>query len=556
MFSAILSQIHHDPTRFTPKMLRRAAALHMIKYARLFFPYVQYSLDGESYLSYVTNIWEGNSWADDMVAAAIGHMFNIAITIVNPLFDKPLDLFHEKKKHPHVVIICNGGMFGTSMPATHFTQTRSRIINWHLPGHGVAKLVPRVYQDYEFSRKVAENRAIKEEKDHLLTRLRALNSNIEEMEDEILEILQALRKLKARKRELEKELAELDSDYKFAEHLQTEKDKRMDAILAAADPDTEYQVEPVTQAAYEPTPKAIDIATAEGQRELIQTSAPPAHSTPSAGQHTPMDITAPPPTQIVSVTPELRFAYLKDSTQSTVPEEGAAATPFPDTAETRRWFRGGEEPMDFDNMPPAVRDILMEQFKQKPVQDPTPLQTPEVQPDIAVLPTSTAPPVTQGASLATQVALPATQAATQEVQFVVIKESSGQGARPKTFSKSRIPKLSGPVPMEQRVRARFYCDKCPRSYSYKADAKKHMAGCGQEKEKIPCPVCNMGVKNELSLAEHMASAHTKIPLYHCDVCGKGFFHKARKSEHKDVCPGPPPQGEEQGEEEEEQPGAD
>ena len=81
------------------------------------------------------NIFYGNIWADDLVAAAIGKLFNISITIVSPAFEKPLDLFH-KENDPDVVLILNGGGVNTPYVSTHFSGTR-RKHQRKLPGEGL-----------------------------------------------------------------------------------------------------------------------------------------------------------------------------------------------------------------------------------------------------------------------------------------------------------------------------------------------------------------------------------------------------------------------------------
>ena len=86
LFNAILQQIHHDKEKYTPDHLRRQTALHMLKYADIFYEYVAHDLIDfdESYKSYVTNIFNGKIWGDDLMASAIVHMFNIPISIVSP----------------------------------------------------------------------------------------------------------------------------------------------------------------------------------------------------------------------------------------------------------------------------------------------------------------------------------------------------------------------------------------------------------------------------------------------------------------------------------------
>ena len=75
----------------------------MLKYADMFYEFVAYDVIDfdESYKSYVTNIFNGKIWGDDLMASAIVHMFNIPISIVSPEM-RTVDLFHNVT--PQIVI--------------------------------------------------------------------------------------------------------------------------------------------------------------------------------------------------------------------------------------------------------------------------------------------------------------------------------------------------------------------------------------------------------------------------------------------------------------------
>ena len=83
---------------------------------------------------YVTNIFRGKVWGDDLIAAAFGDMWNIAITIISPGFTKPQPLFHNKVK-PDVVIIANGTCWRNGdNSCTHFSATTSYDPSYKVPG--------------------------------------------------------------------------------------------------------------------------------------------------------------------------------------------------------------------------------------------------------------------------------------------------------------------------------------------------------------------------------------------------------------------------------------
>ena len=86
MARAILSQVAHDPHKFTPEMLMRQAAMFMLKNPYKYYKPLEIELlrTGESYESYCFNVYNRNVWGDDLIAAVIGDMWNIAISIVTP----------------------------------------------------------------------------------------------------------------------------------------------------------------------------------------------------------------------------------------------------------------------------------------------------------------------------------------------------------------------------------------------------------------------------------------------------------------------------------------
>jgi len=59
---------------FTADMAYRQVALHMLRNPTKFYKYVEQELlsTGESYESYCVNVFDGNVWGDDLIAAASG----------------------------------------------------------------------------------------------------------------------------------------------------------------------------------------------------------------------------------------------------------------------------------------------------------------------------------------------------------------------------------------------------------------------------------------------------------------------------------------------------
>ena len=81
------------------------------------------SKDRESYELYVTNIYWGDSLGDDLVASAIGRMFNWSITILTAMWFKPTLLHNGNETNPDIIIVTNEGDPCSTMPCTYFSAT-------------------------------------------------------------------------------------------------------------------------------------------------------------------------------------------------------------------------------------------------------------------------------------------------------------------------------------------------------------------------------------------------------------------------------------------------
>ena len=105
-------------------MAMRQAAMFMLRHPSKYYKYVEEDLlyTGESYESFVYNVFHCNVWGDDLIAAVFGDMWNIGISIVSPTAKKPFHLFHNKVQ-PDVVLVCNGGNYMRLGGATHFCAT-------------------------------------------------------------------------------------------------------------------------------------------------------------------------------------------------------------------------------------------------------------------------------------------------------------------------------------------------------------------------------------------------------------------------------------------------
>ena len=182
----------------------------MLKYADIFYEYVAHDLIDfdESYESYVTNIFNGKIWGDDLMASAIVHMFNIPISIVSPEMPT-VDLFHNVM--PQIMIIANGGSSVSRKPTTHFSQTRSITRGFQLPGAGVQK-DPQIWDGFEEGCKKSFGHFLHHEKEAMLTKMHNVRQNVTILDKKIRHLYEEAEKIKSCKKVVEYQLENIQQD--------------------------------------------------------------------------------------------------------------------------------------------------------------------------------------------------------------------------------------------------------------------------------------------------------------------------------------------------------
>ena len=73
MFTAPMTQLRLNPT-FTQLDLRRQIAYFMAKLPEQFFGYADAYLEGQSFQSYILNIWNGKNYGDALCLGVLAHM--------------------------------------------------------------------------------------------------------------------------------------------------------------------------------------------------------------------------------------------------------------------------------------------------------------------------------------------------------------------------------------------------------------------------------------------------------------------------------------------------
>ena len=125
------------------------------------------------------------------MAAILGKLWNISITIVTPKYTAPLHLFHVNPM-PDVVIVSNSGSWleQEGQKTMHFSGTESTDVNWITVGSGLSNLTPDVLNDVVKAKRLATAKFLKDQEDHTLDALRGVVSAINLMENKAAEMIE------------------------------------------------------------------------------------------------------------------------------------------------------------------------------------------------------------------------------------------------------------------------------------------------------------------------------------------------------------------------------
>ena len=214
--------VHHKD--FTPEVAHRMAGLHMIRNPHKFYKLIEFQLQqtGESYESYCYNVFHSKVWGDDLVAAVFADMWNLAISIVSPMFNSWIDLFHTTDK-PDIVIVANGGSYMAATNAsTHFSSTRCIEEGYRKPGiemvnttTGIAgdlvykKLKPVILDDAQKAKRLAVDEYMKAEKKKSLEYLYIMNKQIMRCDNEIADMIHHSEKMKQQRSKFEFQMEQM-----------------------------------------------------------------------------------------------------------------------------------------------------------------------------------------------------------------------------------------------------------------------------------------------------------------------------------------------------------
>ena len=553
LMNAVLPQFLTHKELFTADLLQKQIALHMLKHANLFYPYVQQDLldSGESYESYCVNIFYSKVWGDDFMLSALGHMFNIAITLISPCFDSQMDLFHTKEV-PDVVVVANGGDYITSrQPCTHFSGSHVKPgIPFKIPGSEMKNpnLRPVIFTGYQRGVDDSLKHYLQEEKDMCLLKLRAVCKDIENFDSRIVRLIKSSDDLLKKKEQIEHKLENLGvkteeikkAGYiKKRRYVEIEKKRQQEETVRAAETISK-EMEGMDVLNLDPAKNPIEIDLDDDDLNQLITD-DQLDNIPELNQPNPT-------VQLNQPSPTVQFGG-SEILQETVMQVGGAVS---QERVNKVLLETGMNPNLLKYLPanqniqgPANQNIQVpaNQNIQIPVNQNIQIPIEGIQQTFQQMPgneqvtpetvTQTSQPVPQFEEfkpIAESIQVLGEQKSESE-QLVLVQKL---GVRVAPRSRTTI----GPIPQNLQDTTKYkYCNRCPHKYTTRAELLRHQReNCLKPKREYYCPKCLKSYYSRTTVREHYYQVHLQQKLYRCRKCGKEFANKSRRSDHLKSCP--------------------
>ena len=583
---AILSQVVHHREMYPPDMCLRQIALQLVREPYKYYKYVEQELleTGESYDSYCYNIFHNQAWGDDLIAAVLGDMWNLAISIVTPVSLNPLHLFHMKKE-PDVVIVANGGSWMSGEKrSTHFSATLPTDVNHRLPGSGLQNLTPMILQDAVKAKRIATTKFLKDQEEHSLDAMRGVCAAINRMEDKAVEIIQEAEGLRDQVDRAEYLLQELGiriekireakSELKPKSYVRTEQREKEDAERKRKREEEEEQKHeeekrirtiPVGPDGLEivRTPEKVTPEKQTMEKETIQKQIPVKKdlvekdllADDDGGEASVAIDLDPDVTDLTNPFKSVLPMWSHDA-ESTVLQEQNLRMIQP----TQQLLHAAQEilPSEQSTSVPVKKQSRLEQFLPpktyrviKRLQEQRLQEQPETSEvatvvdlpkNVILIDSETGLLDSDISSVQLQTQLQIQQLQTQQLQAQLqaqqlqVQQMSSIGIPSKGVSKLRT-STAGPVPEKLQDKNRHYCDKCPAHYTRKDELTNHKQNnCLKVQHDYICEECNKAYYSDSTLMQHYYKVHLKQYLYFCRKCNEGFYYKSYRSTHKNACP--------------------
>ena len=537
-------QVPHHRDNYTEETLMRQAGMFMLRNPHKYYKCLEIQLleTGESYESYCYNVYNRNVWGDDLVAAVIGDMWNIGISIITPIHNKPVALFHNKDE-PDVVIVANGGCYTSKKkPCTHFTATRSYDPDFKKPGTEylnptisqdlTAKMNPIILDDKSKAKQLACKEFLSIDKERSLNLMRGLCRNINRLDDRICSLIAESDEIRKQQKQLEFQLekigiiaekvqeatSELKGDRGYCRTVDREKQDEEAKKKRKAEEELKEQEQKRLKTVTRGEGEEEEEEKEDHETKLSRQQAEIIRSQEKILQRQEQHI----------IEQERRIRRL-ESGQEEIPKKRQRL----EDVESSRVVKASTSGRGVIEKYVPAHLLKYMPSKDKPEGEEV-INVDDDDDDVEKV------EVEQGAEEG-QVLVTSVTKKTETVKYIPKIVSGVQQVvlveAPKTKTTAKRSSKAGPVPEGLQDKTRFYCKNCPCHYSNRDDLVRHQKNdCGKEDPDFFCDECNAGYFSENTVREHYYHSHTDIMLWRCKKCNEGFHFKANRSRHKNACP--------------------
>ena len=593
----ILDQIVHHKD-YTAEMAMRQVGFHMIRHPHKFYKCIENELmdTGESYESYCYNIYHSKVWGDDLVAAAFSDMWNIAVTVVSPVYKYPIDLWHGKEE-PEVLIIANGGSYmAEAKRTTHFSSTKPKDVNYKKPGRelvnsavGIApdvvykKLKPVILSDEGQAKTWALDEYSKAEKEKSLDLLYGITKSINRLDKHIADLIHESDKKKEQKKHLEFQMQTLgisiekielagkqqglpylltDAEHKEQVDEDRKRKRKEEENESLRKKQRKEMIQVKDGEIISEIPSVVEDDKKEEEEEKKQSE----HSQKVIEQQqgiigNQQQVIQRQDNQLIELNIKIRELEKKNAEQSQqlllqqqqqqgVLLQQGYIQPQPPVQQLLTTVGTGSNMPEIDLTDLEGFDLTSQTdtgagtSKGKyAVENIVKPEHWKFLPKFALKPEQTETAAPEGEVEGESSKVEVINLPPQGLENIVyIPKNVGKKSAlvlvPPT--QKRVSKRSNPgkpVPDDIRDDKRFYCENCSAHYANKGDLNKHVKyNCKRTEYDFFCNECGKGFHTDYGVREHFYQQHKKEYLYFCTRCGKGFYHKGHKSTHKKSCP--------------------
>ena len=538
----------------------RQVGLHMLRNPHRFYKLIRSELieTGESYDSYCWNVFHGNVWGDDVVAAGFGDMWNLAVSVISPAFSKPINLFHNKQQ-PDIVIVANGGswLINDDKRCTHFSATRSIDESFKIAGSNLRttlgspakNLIPIKLVSREKAREVAAKDYARQQKLMNLENMREVAKNIDYLNEGVCKLIAEKDRLLDVKESVEYQLQMIGvkneeimavGKVKPAQYCRTweredrdkEEERKRKREKEIEDEESRKRVRSVY--VDRNTGEKEDITPEEEkQEEVTEEKENEGHFEQVAIQQKKIideqqQIVQQLEMQLSNREIKIKLLEEKEKEWDKILRQQEKVAITPDAPSTSTSGTAAKPGSIESVLPPKLLGYF-NKLKQEP---------------------SSVNPIDESVTEVTDVGagdqvIEVTETKKQTKVYVHKGKSDTQPdavlllEKPDEKTTSLRRGDTNPIASGLRDPNRHYCDNCKAHYSRKDELSKHKRyNCRKTIRDYICFVCNAGFYEKNSVREHYYKEHDGSYLYRCKKCNMGFHYKSLKSMHtsKGACP--------------------